>query len=620
MDKKEKEILNRLSEDEYISAETLADVLSLSSKTIRNTIKSLDSVLHEYGVQIVSKYGKGYKLDVFDRKKYQTLSQEDATSEDENLNKAIIEHLLSKEDFVSTEEISDKLFVSRQTVFLRLKKMENYLTNQGIFLISIPGYGMRIEGSETDKRHCLVNNIYRFDEESIWKIKKSLSLLSDNDQYHISDNSFEELIRHIYVMINRIKNDIVISESEFSQAIEIEDFVQELAKQLCIVLETQFDLKIPKPEMKYLAIKLSGKQFGGDDSNQTIDEETMDLANSMIRSIKESFNLDLSSDFNLLISLCNHLTMLKHRLRLNVANKNPLLDDIKKNFPLAYSMAQQVNTVLCGRFHKTISEDEAGYIALIFELALEKKKFDISKKAILLVCSTGKSSSQLLKHKYATTFKDYIRLIHVTSLQDIGMFNVEKYDYIFTTVNIDSPMSVPVIRVGNFLEEDEIDELKKKLDGSKISDIEKYFDRELFFKEIDAEDKEDALRKICSLVKAKKNIPEDLFELVIERENSANTSYGNLVALPHPSKIVCSHTTVSVSILKNPVNWGGNEVQIVFLVLIGNQEGYYLRYFYELLSALVFDRQAVKKIVNHRDYDELIKILIKKENSAKEDR
>ena len=69
--------------------------------------------------------------------------------------------------------------------------------------------------------------------------------------------------------------------------------------------------------------------------------------------------------------------------------KNPILQDIKREYPLAYEMATQACSVLQDVSPNPIKEDEIGYIAVSFALALERQKAkEWAPKNILIVCAS----------------------------------------------------------------------------------------------------------------------------------------------------------------------------------------------------------------------------------------
>ena len=214
----------------------------------------------------------------------------------------------------------------------------------------------------------------------------------------------------------------------------------------------------------------------------------------------------------------------------------------------------------------------------------------------------------LLKFKYMSIFKEYIKLIHVISLQELGTFDVKNYDYIISTIEIIDPQPIPIIKVNYFLSDVEIHGLKKKLAKRDLSNIIRFFPKELFYNELNESDKKAVIKSLCK--RAEKYLKQEgLYESVWARESLANTAYGNLVALPHTDRVVTEHLLVSVAVLDHAIDWGGEDVQVIFLILIGNQEAYELRHFYEVLSSFIFDKSSVKSLIKSKNHAELIHLL-----------
>lgn len=72
--------------------------------------------------------------------------------------------------------------------------------------------------------------------------------------------------------------------------------------------------------------------------------------------------------------------------------KNPLLKDIKARFPMAYAIALHSSSILTERYGHELKDDEVGYLALAFALAIERQNTELPKKNILIVCASGKGS------------------------------------------------------------------------------------------------------------------------------------------------------------------------------------------------------------------------------------
>ena len=83
---------------------------------------------------------------------------------------------------------------------------------------------------------------------------------------------------------------------------------------------------------------------------------------------------------------------------------NPLLSDIKKRFPLAYSMALDSSAVLAKHYGKELSEDEMGYIALAFALAIERQKTEMAAQEHSGGMRLRPGSARLLEWRYRQEF------------------------------------------------------------------------------------------------------------------------------------------------------------------------------------------------------------------------
>ena len=124
----------------------------------------------------------------------------------------------------------------------------------------------------------------------------------------------------------------------------------------------------------------------------------------MLKKIHEAFNFDFTKDLELRMALAQHLMPLRIRMKFDMKMKNPMLDKIKERFSLAYTMAKYASTVFYKYYNKKLSEDEIGYIAINLALAIERQKKDINRKTVLLVCSSGKGSAELLAYTYREAF------------------------------------------------------------------------------------------------------------------------------------------------------------------------------------------------------------------------
>ena len=262
-------------------------------------------------------------------------------------------------------------------------------------------------------------------------------------------------------------------------------------------------------------------------------------------------------------------------------------------------------------YKRPIPEDEIGYFALIFQLALEKQQCK-RRSNILIICSSGKVSSQLLKYKYQKEFAEYLDNIWVCDVAALESFNFSQIDFILTTVPITRKVPVPIIEIEHFLD----DENKRKVaDTLTLNDIERaictYYRPERFLPHISGNTKQEVLANIYKVIQSQEKVDDDFLELVMEREQLIQMNYGTQIAIPHPLHIASEHSFAYVAILPEPVSWNGSPVQVVLLISIGRtgDSEEMRRLFYETTARFSLNKTAVEALIESPYYSTFIQLL-----------
>ena len=350
-----------------------------------------------------------------------------------------------------------------------------------------------------------------------------------------------------------------------------------------------------------------------------IPQEVNRIVSDIIEHIYEAFRIDFRDNLELRMGLCMHMVPLLARIKSGMRMKNPILQDIKREYPLAYEMATQACSVLQDVSPNPIKEDEIGYIAVSFALALERQKAkEWAPKNILIVCASGKGSAQLLAYRYQQKFGKNLGRVQTCDVIGLRSVNFSKIDYVFSTVPIPIYVPVPIRQIQFFPTEKELTQMKKLLMQGKKGTVEEYFSPELFLPHLNCETREQVLEQMCRFVCGKKKLPDDFLQLVKKRESLAATSFGGLVAMPHPWKAVSKDTFVCLAILDKPVQWGEAKVQVVFLVSIADDATAKLQKFYQVVAQLMVDEACICKLIAERRFEVLLGLLRQKEQGLEE--
>ena len=206
------------------------------------------------------------------------------------------------------------------------------------------------------------------------------------------------------------------------------------------------------------------------------------------------------------------------------------------------------------------------------------------------------------------------------SVYDLESMDFSKIDFVLTTVPINIKIPVPIQEVDYFLEESNIREIKKIFTLEEDEDVLKYYDENLFLKDIDLESKEKILEYMVNHIKKYRKIPKNFLSSVKKREKLGITEFGNKIAMPHTDRTLTEETFVCVGILKKPIIWEKKEVQVIFLVSVSKKNDKKLKYFYKITAKFLLNKKNIEKLIKTGDYNELINMLKNIEEKMKGER
>ncbi len=188
-------------------------------------------------------------------------------------------------------------------------------------------------------------------------------------------------------------------------------------------------------------------------------------------------------------------------------------------------------------------------------------------------------------------------------------FKAKAIDYIFTTVPLRKKYPVPIYEINLFIDANDILVYQEMFESGESSQILNYYSSNLFIPNLKAETKEEAIEKICQHINRYGMLPEGFQQAVLEREERGQTDFGNLVAIPHPHKVMTRESFVAVAVLEEPILWQKNMVQVVFLLSAGSQKDEHLDAFYQKTSNIFFNQPAIQSLIDEPKFETLVDIL-----------
>lgn len=623
------QIINELAPQQAVKPADLARRVGLSTRSVRGYVARINERCAGT-CRIESDRLAGYSLVIEDEAAYQRLNARlPACKEGLSLASAqridrLFDDLLNRTEWITIESLSNMLYVSRVTISEDLKVVECRAARFGLTLERKPYRGIRLVGPEFKRRLCIaartLEHMRAGDEPTAQSVNEiDLAYISEavdeatqREGVHINFVSYQNLIVHIAIMLERVRGGcyVPMETEQFDRIQKTEHY--SCAQRIVQTISTRYDMDIPREEIAYTAIHLAGKQsvlLDGDDEDAelSISSDVWEIVSRIIKRIWDAYRFDFSSDIELRMNLARHIVPLAVRMHYALPLSNPLLSGIKDRFPLAYSMALDASIELEQAFEANLSDDETGYIALAFALALERLQSGlVDKKRILIVCASGAGTARLLEHRFQEFFGPSLESIATCDAHAVRDVDFSKIDYVFTTVPLKEQLSVPICHVGYFLDDEDIEHVRRALASRNAAGVTGYFARDLFLPHLACTSKDEVISVMCAHISRVRNIPDDFEELVRQREEAAQTAFGNRVALPHPYRAVTNETLVCVGILEEPIEWNEREVQAVFLVSVSKDGGAELQGFYRSLTQLLVSHDRIDELIEHRSFGTLL--------------
>lgn len=282
----------------------------------------------------------------------------------------------------------------------------------------------------------------------------------------LTESSYIGLIIHISIAINRILKNEVIEPDKSWQEESGKDEDYRLAEAIVAELEEEFEVEIPKVETGYICLHIKGAKH---EKIQWEDKKILEMENGqmqqLLNAMVDAFDPEkaylLKQDDEFIQGLLAHMQPTLIRLMHGMQIQNPVLDDIRKNYPDIYARCEKVAKVLEKVTEKDVPAEEIGYLTVHFGAALvrlEERKEKIRKVQVGVVCSSGIGISRLMSSKLEKLFRDRV-VITTYGKNDITPFVASRVDFFITSIPLEQAQ-IPVLEVNPLLNEEDIQRIR----------------------------------------------------------------------------------------------------------------------------------------------------------------
>ncbi|WP_164906146.1 BglG family transcription antiterminator [Thermoanaerobacterium thermosaccharolyticum] len=501
---RQKFIIKSLIEKGPLNIEDLSKLMNISKRTIDREIHDANKFLKNFRC-VITENDLRYEINGSDEslkainKEIGAISYGSLLSQEQRQIYMTLQILLSNEPLKSTY-FSYLFNVSEGTISMYLDKVEIWLKVRNLELVRKRGIGIKVNGSEIDKRKAVIELMYNylpldemllylygeeynkyvseffnniFSNEVIELAKKIVRQINSSILKINDDNNYFAMFLHIATAIYRYKQNesIMLNKEIVDDILSSEEFnfiynVDEVMKNNGIVLN--------RDELAYLAIHLNGKKYiyekeGFIELGITLD----DLSKELIEEVSKILGINIKCDEQLLYGLSQHLETLIYRLSMGLQSRNTLIDQIKEYYSELFEAVNKACRLIFSKYNINVPAEEIGYITMHVGAAIERQRTEKKLKA-LVICPNGIGTAKILSEKLKSVFPE-IDSIDIGSIREKDEAN--DYNLIISTVKLydNDESNDNIIIVSPFLTLADIKKIREYIDDISLNKENNYF-------------------------------------------------------------------------------------------------------------------------------------------------
>ena len=463
-----------------LTAGGIADRLGVSARTVHRDLQPAQNFLASHGLKLVRRSGRGLSVEGDLEAREQALEalrgMGPVSLPPPERQRSLLSSLLVADQPIKLRALASRLKVAIGTVSRDLDEAETWLSELGLSLVRKRGSGVEISGKEGDRRraiHRLISEnldegallpylqepeesaggsppatdairttdqlLGLVDEGRLRKVKFLAAATVRSLPYSIADDAFVGFTVHVALMIERrLQGGTFEMDDEMLQRLRKTDEYA-YAKSLAEDIEESFDVAVPEEEIGYVTMHLRGtklRENGGlQDYFETSDLEVASQVKALVRYVEDQTGVGLAGDSSLYTGLLAHIERAIHRLQENLSIHNPLLEDVKLDYPALFDLVSQgMEKVFV---QEDIPEEEVGFVAMHFGAALDRAQESFPRN-VLVLCSSGIATSKMLASRLQRAFPQ-IQNIRNSSLFDLEDLDIGDFDLVVSTVPLSAP-------------------------------------------------------------------------------------------------------------------------------------------------------------------------------------
>ncbi len=620
-----------------VTGTKLAEYLEVSSRTIRSEIGEVNRAWKNGNI-IRSSRQRGYFIEEKDIPSVREyfLSEGNRKAGDEAEERGwMIFGMVLETGHADIFDIGNALALSQPAMYKEISRFQKKLLSEyHCELLQMSGERIWIENDEVKIRQALFRIIKNeaqkrnwhyswflrtflrdsFDQREYEWMVKLVKEYFDSKAIQISDDGLYMIVSAVYITIvrNYQNHRVVLS----AKAKPVREEVQRLFGFLI-----EQGLELGSGDQQILEDLFHGFKLTSDESKESrIDDLSILILEDFCHDVMEKYHFDLWQSQSFYDNILNHIEYMMRRLGTGYEAKNPIINDIKKQYPYAYEISMLLVPIVYRYKNCYIQDDEISFIAIFVEHFLENIN---QKLQAVIISSIRFSINSIVSSWIHTNFSNQIDVLAVLPKHSLDKYLEEH--------SVDLVISIMESFVHPTVASFRIDGIPNQYSMAAMNALVYKIRMNYRFREII---KEHFNKKTIKIYRNKiefeqliQNLSEALLEGdyiydvdefvndVLQREVNYPTNIGDWFMIPHPLVTFAKKTAIGVGVLKEPIKLQGKEIQLVFLLAMEHKQNEQIGVLFEFFRHMALDRSAIGRLAAVETEEEFVEALLHVSNS-----
>lgn len=620
-----------------ITGTKLAEYLEVSSRTIRSEIGEINRAWKDGNI-IKSSRKQGYYIEETDLSAVRSyfLSEGQEKREEEVKDRGwMILGMVLKAGRADIFDVENELALSQPAVHKEVSRFQKKLLSEyQCELLRMSGEWIWIEDDEAKIRQTLFRIIKNETQERTrhyaWFLKTFLQEDFDQKEYdwmvklvkeyfdskciQVSDDNLYMIVSAVYItMIRGFQNHKVAASEEAEPA-------KEEVQQFFVFLKEQgFDFD--QGDRQVLEGLLHGFRLTAKIAAEgEIDSLSILILEDFCHDVMEKYHFDLWQSQSFYENILNHIEYMMRRMGTGYEAKNPILNEIKKQYPYAYEISMLMVPIVFRYKNCYIQDDEISFIAIFVEHFLE----NVNKKLEAVLISSARFSVNSIVSKWVDlNFQNQIEIVDVMPKHSLEQYlETHSVDLVISIMDTFVHPTIATFRVDGIPNQYTLAAMNALVYKIRVNYrfreiIKEHFNKTTIRIYREKVEFVQLIEELSQALKAEDCIYDvkEFVNDVLQREVNYPTYIGDWFMIPHPLMTFAKKTAIGVGILKKPARIHGKEIQVVFLLAMEHKQNEQIGVLFEFFRHMAQNRSAIGRLAAVETEEEFVEVLIRISNS-----